>query len=263
MSSVSISLPPLHTLDPLHRFSNRATDYARCRPSYPQAAIACLFEGLGEPGKLAIADIGAGTGISARLMADWGAKVWAIEPNEAMRSVAEPHPGVNFEAGTAEQTGLMNQSVNLVTAFQAFHWFEPVATLNEFHRILQPAGRVAIIWNDRDLHDPLTWDYTQVIRRASDQHLFDRKDRKCADALYHHPHFCNVREHQFVYYQPLTLPELIGLVLSSSYIPRSGPACDQLLVDLQELFTQWTAKTGSAHFTLAYHTNVYLADRVR
>ena len=31
--------PPLHTLNPLSRFSDRAVHYAKYRPSYPEAAL--------------------------------------------------------------------------------------------------------------------------------------------------------------------------------------------------------------------------------
>ncbi|MBE9141178.1 hypothetical protein IQ254_28925 [Nodosilinea sp. LEGE 07088] len=68
---------PLHTLNPLGRFSDRAADYARYRPSYPEGAIAAMLADRGDPRSLVVADIGAGTGISSRLLADWGPRVTA------------------------------------------------------------------------------------------------------------------------------------------------------------------------------------------
>jgi ubiquinone/menaquinone biosynthesis C-methylase UbiE len=163
--------PLLHTQNPQQRFSNRAEDYAKYRPSYPTAAIDQILAGLDQP---VAADIGAGTGISARLLADRGAKkVWAIEPNSAMYAVAKPHPHVEFQQGSAEQTGLASQSVDLITCCQAFHWFEPIATLAEFHRILQPAGRLALMWNERDQTDPFTQEHNEIIRVAADRQYFD------------------------------------------------------------------------------------------
>lgn len=69
---------PLHQLQPLERFSERADDYARYRPSYPEAALNALWADL-DP-LLQAADIGAGTGIGSRLLADRGVRVVAIEP---------------------------------------------------------------------------------------------------------------------------------------------------------------------------------------
>ena len=75
-------------MNPLSRFSDRAADYAKYRPSYPEEAIATIMEGLGNPSQLVAADIGAGTGISSRLLAERGVRVLAIEPNTEMREAA-------------------------------------------------------------------------------------------------------------------------------------------------------------------------------
>ncbi|HWT05379.1 MAG TPA: SAM-dependent methyltransferase, partial [Xanthomonadales bacterium] len=65
------------------RFADRAGDYVAGRPSYPAAALDALFDGLGDAGDVLAADLGAGTGISSRLLAERGAQVLAIEPNQA------------------------------------------------------------------------------------------------------------------------------------------------------------------------------------
>jgi SAM-dependent methyltransferase len=46
-------------------------------------------------------------------------------------------------------------SVDLVTAAQAFHWFDVDRARAECLRVLAPPGKVALIWNDRDMGDPL------------------------------------------------------------------------------------------------------------
>ncbi len=138
---------PLHTMAPTSRFANRAEDYKKFRPTYPAAAIDAVIEGLAEARTLTAADIGAGTGISSRLLADRGVRVIAIEPNAAMREAAEPHPLVQWREGTAERTGLGDHAVDLVVCAQAFHWFEPVAAVREFGRVLKRGGRLALMWN--------------------------------------------------------------------------------------------------------------------
>lgn len=254
------NLPPLYAQNPLERFSNRAADYAKYRPTYPAAAIDYLLAGLPQPDQLAVADVGAGTGISARLLADRGAQVWAIEPNAAMREAAEPHPRVEVLAGTAEQTGLPDRSVDLVLCAQSFHWFEPIAALSEFQRILHPAGRVALMWNDRDQTDELTRDYSAIIDRAADRQVFDRSDRKSSDALAESRLFTHYRAHSFAHVQPLSPTQLMGLALSASYIPKQGAAYDRLLIDLQQLCDRWTVRSNDGLVYLAYQTHVYLAE---
>lgn len=257
MNETNSEAMPLHTMNPLSRFSDRAADYAKYRPSYPDKAIATLLEGLGNPSQLVAADIGAGTGISSRLLADRGVHVLAIEPNAAMREAALLHPLVEFRNGTAEATDLPNASVDLVTCFQAFHWFDAQPTLLEFHRILKPSGRLAVVWNDRDRDDEFTQSYTQLVKIASNNHPAESR-LISVDPLLSNPLFPNVRCRTFTYRQELDLEGLIGRAQSVSYIPREGPAQQQLVSSLQELYDRDRNEDGFVYMT--YRTNVYLAN---
>ena len=73
-----------------------------------------------------------------------GCTVHGVEPNKEMREAAEGLLAgyANFRSvnGTAEATTLADQSVDFVTAAQAFHWFKPAPTRAEFTRILRPGG---------------------------------------------------------------------------------------------------------------------------
>src|SRR6266568_4325936 len=115
--------------DAKQRFSNRVADYARYRPGYPPAVLDLLRTECGlRPGHV-IADIGSGTGLLSELLLKNGNRVFGVEPNEAMRQAGEEHlasyDGFTSVNGSAEATTLLNASVELVTAAQAFHWFEP------------------------------------------------------------------------------------------------------------------------------------------
>lgn len=140
--------------DATDRFSNRVADYVRARPGYPSAVIDALRDRAGLNGATVVADVGAGTGIFARQLLDEAeCEVIGVEPNEAMRiaMIAAIGPRDRFRAvaGTAEATTLDEGSVDLVTAAQAFHWFDRAAFRRECTRILRPGGRVAILFNDR------------------------------------------------------------------------------------------------------------------
>ena len=244
---------PLYQLDPLNRFSDRASHYAKYRPSYPAEAIDQIFAGLGEPAQLAAADIGAGTGISSRLLANRGVTVWAIEPNSEMSAAAETHPQVTYQVATAEQTGLPNVSIDLVTCFHSFHWFDPKPTLAEFRRILKPSGRLALVWNNRDLNDPFTHEYGELMQRASNKHsALDRPE-----VFPENPNFINVREFCFLSQQALDQTGLIGNAKSRSYIPQAGLDYERLLVGLNGLYERW-ADEGLVY--LKYQTKVFLAS---
>jgi SAM-dependent methyltransferase len=57
--------------------------------------------------------------------------------------------------GTAERLPLGDATADAITAAQAFHWFATATALAEFRRVLRPGGRLAIVWNTRDLTQPL------------------------------------------------------------------------------------------------------------
>ncbi len=257
MKETNAESTPLHTLNPLARFSDRADDYAKYRPSYPPLAIDAILEGLGNLSQLLAADIGAGTGISSRLLAERGVRVIAIEPNAAMREAAEPHPLVEFRDGSAEATNLPDASVDLITCFQAFHWFNPEPTLLEFHRILKRSGRLAVVWNDRDQEDEFTQSYTHLIKIASNNHPAESR-MVSVDPLLKNPLFPRIHCHTFIYRQELDLDRLIGRVMSASYIPRQGEAQRKLVASLKELYTRTCNENGFVYLT--YRTSVYLAN---
>ena len=113
------------TLSSVTRFTDRASDYVKYRPTYPAAAIDAILDGLGSPAEIVAADVGAGTGISARLLGDRGVRVLAVEPGDAMRAAAAPHANVTWTIGSAEATDLAPESLDLVLCAQSFHWFQP------------------------------------------------------------------------------------------------------------------------------------------
>nr|WP_290221399.1 class I SAM-dependent methyltransferase [Trichocoleus desertorum] len=248
--------PPLHTLNPLSRFSDRAVDYAKYRPSYPEATIALLLQGLGEPSQLLAADMGAGTGISSRLLAEQGVHVFAIEPNVDMQKAAIPHVLVEFRTATAEQNKLPSATVDLVTCFQSFHWLQPEHSLAEFHRILKPSGHLALVWNERDRSDEFTAAYSRLMREASKHHPAEAK-LGAVEPLLTSPYFTHIQQHTLPYQQILDLAGLLGRAQSVSYAPSSGEAKERLLANLQQLHEHWADARGLVELT--YQTNVYLA----
>ncbi|MDV2996473.1 MAG: putative methyltransferase [Chroococcidiopsis sp. SAG 2025] len=247
---------PLYAMNPVDRFSDRVGDYVKYRPSYPQAAIERVLEGL-SPSQTIAADIGAGTGIAARLLAEKGVRVIAIEPNVPMRQAAAPHALVEFRDGTAETTGLADAAVDLVTCFQSFHWFDPEPTLLEFRRILTEEGRLAVVWNERDRHDEFTAEYTHLIKVASGYHPAEQR-RMAIEPLLRSSLFADVQQYRFAYQQPLDFDGVVGRAMSTSYIPRTGAAYERLIADLRQLYAKNCNDNGFV--TLVYTTSVFLTQ---
>jgi ubiquinone/menaquinone biosynthesis C-methylase UbiE len=144
--------------DSKERFSDRVDDYRKYRPGYPEAVLQVLEERCGLSPSSVVADIGSGTGILTGMLLSKAHTVYAVEPNAPMRSAAEEdyrdHPAFRSVAGSAEATTLPSRSVDLITAAQAFHWFDPEKAKAEFRRILRKEGNIALIWNERMIPKP-------------------------------------------------------------------------------------------------------------
>lgn len=225
-------------IDPTERFSERAAEYVLGRPSYPVEAIDALFEGFGDPLKLRVADLGAGTGISSRLLAERAGSTIAVEPNAAMRASAEPFPRLEWRDARAEATGLPDGSVDLVTAFQAFHWFDAPAALAEIERILRPGGRAALLYNERDERDPFTAAYGELVRT----HATDESEARRADGRLTFLAYSGWKKVRFAPYpnaQRLDRTGLFARVGSTSYLPHKGEAARRLREELEALFERF------------------------
>jgi SAM-dependent methyltransferase len=248
----------LGSMNPTGRFSDRARDYRLHRPDYPAAALDAILEGLGDPARLIAADVGAGTGISARQLAARGVRVLAVEPNAPMRAAAEPHERVEWRDGTAEGTGLAEESVHLVLCAQAFHWFRVPESLAEFHRVLKPEGLLALMWNTRDPADPVTRGYTAALHAVQGEHPAERLPFD-PGALAASGRFTAPRALRFSHGQVLDLEGLIGRATSASYVPRDGESFVQLRERLVALWERERDAAGA--ITMRYVTEVFLAGR--
>src|SRR5205085_10926402 len=121
-------------------------DYIRYRPTYPTDVLRILQHDAGLTPSSIIADIGSGTGISAKIFLNHGNTVYGVEPNRPMREAAEQllRGESRFHSidGSAECTTLSSSLVDFIVAGQAFHWFYRTKARTEFVRILRPHGWV-------------------------------------------------------------------------------------------------------------------------
>jgi SAM-dependent methyltransferase len=137
-------------------FDRAADAYEHGRPGYPPPAVRWLTRALGlGPGSVVV-DLAAGTGKLTRELILTGAQVIAVEPVAGMRAVlGESCPKADALDGTAEAIPLATASADAITVAQAFHWFDGERALAEIHRVLRPTGKLALIWNLRDMRQPL------------------------------------------------------------------------------------------------------------
>lgn len=132
-------------------YPSRAGMYVRGRPDYPPEILEWLRQRLRLEAGKSVVDLGAGTGKFTNYLARTGAHVIAVEPVRQMREqLAGLLPDVEVREGTATAIPLPDNSVDVLTCAQSFHWFATRAALAEIHRVLKPGGRLGLIWNMRD-----------------------------------------------------------------------------------------------------------------
>lgn len=223
------------------RFDGLADDYARYRPSYPDGVCDLLTNELCLGAGDVVCDLGSGTGIFAELCLDRGLNVFAVEPNRDMRSIAHGRLGERsgFAAidGSAEATTLPDDHVDVVTAAQAFHWFEPSATAREARRIGRSGVRGLVVWNARR-HSGSAFlaAYEAFLRRWGTDYTRIADLYGDADALSRFFGGTYTRR-VFTLTQTLDLAGLRGRLRSVSYVPSVGHERHAPMMEaLSELF---------------------------
>jgi ubiquinone/menaquinone biosynthesis C-methylase UbiE len=245
--------------DPRERFTAAADLYHRHRPSYPAALIDWILTtaSLVPPAK--VADIGCGTGISTRLLADRGFDVVGVDPNEEMLARARDAAGARYQKGEAAATGLPDRSVDLVTVAQAFHWFDVPRALAEIARILRPGRWSAAFWNVRALTTAFMVEYDELLRRYSHEYAILESHEQAGRRIAASPGVLDLREAEFASAQRLGLESFLGRVYSSSYVIHGVEDRDVFARALGDLFDRHQ-KSGIVE--LRYRT-VGLCWRVR
>jgi SAM-dependent methyltransferase len=231
-----------------------AVVYDRGRPGYPAAGVEYASEGLRGRAALRAADLGAGTGKLTQALVAAGLGTIAVEPATGMLKLlkhAVPHATVL--AGSAEQLPLPDGSVDLVTAGQAFHWFDQDRALPEIARVLRPGGRLALFYNTRD--DAVRWvkaladlvgDHADY---ASSNHRLEPYD---LGPLFE---FDGLR--QFPYEQELDAAGLADLVGSRSYVLLMAPDERAALLErVRGLARTHPDLVGRQHFFMPYVSRV-------
>jgi len=245
--------------DPTERFSNRVENYVKYRPGYPPEILRLFDEEIGLTADSIIADIGSGTGISARMFLENGNRVFAVEPNDAMRAAADAslssYQNYYSVKGTAENTTLAEDSIDIAIAAQAFHWFDIEPTRAEFERIVKQKGYIALIWNEPELDTtPFLIEYEAFLNKYADDYANVRHDNVNNETLniFFRGAF-NTRE--FANRQVLDIEGLRGRILSSSYMPTPEAANYWMMnKDLVSLFAK---HAESDRIEVLYRTKIY------
>ena len=123
-------------------FSGHAAGYARYRPGYPEAMIAQILAQV--HGRQAAWDCATGNGQAAILLAPHFDRVYATDISQQQLSLAPQHPSIHYSVSPAETTSFEDNSFDLITVAQAYHWLSFTAFHNEAARVGRPGCLIAI-----------------------------------------------------------------------------------------------------------------------
>jgi SAM-dependent methyltransferase len=239
-------------------FERGVGDYERGRPGYAPDAVEWLVRQFDAGPGTRLVDLAAGTGKLTRELLRTGAHVVAVEPVPAMRAaLGESCPGAEVLDGTAETMPLPAESVDGVTVAQAFHWFDGERALAEIHRVLRAQGRLAVVWNVRELEQPVQWELERILDRyrgATPSHRSGKWRQSFASTEL----FRAAGNERFPHVQPLDSDGLVARVASISFIAAlTAPDRERVLDEVRAI-----ADAQGGRIDLAYHTEVFVYDRI-
>jgi SAM-dependent methyltransferase len=256
MSDDSAGPPPtVRWEDRRLAFGGWAGAYDRWRPGYPVEAVRWLLDhGAPGGGALDVVDLASGTGRLGAVVAGLGHRVVAVEPDEAMRAVAEQVlPGLT-RLGTAEGTGLPAGCADAVVVGQAFHWFDVDRALPEIARVLRPGGVLGVVWNIRD--ERVDW-----VRRFVEAVGGEDRMASMRSALRLSGAYGPVDRATFPHSQELDPDGLVALAESYSYVALR-PDRSAVVEAIRALTATHPDLAGRDRFALPYLSNCFRAVRL-
>ena len=247
-------------MKPTERFSSRVDAYQKYRPGYPESLLKEIQKQTELGPTAVIADFGSGTGILTQQLVQAGYEVFGVEPNREMREAAEAQladePCFTSVDGSAEESRLESASIDLITAAQAFHWFNTDTAKQEFRRVLKTDGKLALIWNKRKVSQPFQQTYDAILRELAPE--YGKVNHMNLTTTDIEGFFAAGSMQRFVFdnSQQLDFAALMGRLKSSSYCPEeNSPQFIPLATELLSLFDQY-AVDGRIEFE--YDTELYL-----
>jgi SAM-dependent methyltransferase len=217
-------------------FGAYAATYDAVRPEWPSKTVAWM---LGSPTTATVCrvvDLGAGTGKGSRAIAALGHEVIAVEPSDGMRETlrlslesipAKVARRITTLPGGAEDIPVENGSVDAVTVFQAWHWFDAKAAAAECARVLRQGGWLSMGWHHRSEDVAWSLELSDIVERR--ENLPDEHDAPKVG-----PEFEPFETELFTYGIRQSVEDLVLLASTWSYV-AIHPERDRVLADVRAL----------------------------
>ncbi len=175
-------------------FGKLSQAYSVARLGYPQVVIDNVVSFADKKAK--ILDIGCGTGIATRQLAQNGFKVFACDSDKKMIEEANKYPKENIRYYTADAKSLPfdNESFDLVTAFGAFHWFCDEVSITEIRRAMKRDSIFCVV-NKNDVGN-FKKDFSNIIYKIISKKVSSVKDAYDPTSILKKYGFMDVKENK-------------------------------------------------------------------
>lgn len=241
-------------------FGAVAGAYAEHRPDYPVDAVRWCVAPLGRDiAGLRVLDLGAGTGKLTATLAQIGAAVTAVEPDEAMLGeLRHALPSVRALSGPAEAIPLPDASVDAVLCGQAMHWFDMSRAVPEIARVLVPGGVLGALWNSDD--DRVEWvaGLQEAAEGAASPSLSRRRSEAAGFSTeqFGTELFGPAERAEFPHSQRLNADTLVALIGTHSHVLIMDPARRERLTGQVRSYLASRPETAAGEFKLPMVTSV-------
>ena len=242
-------------------YSELAKAYLK-RPDYSNDAIDTIFTTANlDPSQLTICDIGAGVAHLTLKLAERGAKVTAVEPNDAMRELGIKRtrhlPNVNWVEGTGEDTTLEANQFDFVSFGSSFNVVDTNKALAEVKRICKPNAWFTCMWNHRDLKDEIQASIEAIIVGEINGYNYGARREDQTNKLVASNLFNEIKKIEGQIQHEMTTEEIIEAWRSHATLERQAGSKFQTIIEKIDAYLK---RLKVPTIFVPYTTRVWLAQ---
>jgi SAM-dependent methyltransferase len=223
------------------------------------ARLAAKEAGLGRSDR--IADMGAGTGRVANAFAQLGYQVDAIEPCKEMSFIgrgATARLPVRWHSTSAEDSGLADATCAMVSFGSSFNVVRTGAAIKEAARLLRPRGHLVVIYNHRELDDPLQCAIESCIAAMLPGFDHGARRRDVAPALESGGLFHMHSYHELPFRHRSPCAEFVaGFHAHATLVRQAGTRIDEIIDEIQGTAQSYCLADGSV--SIPFRTRIWIA----
>ncbi len=231
------------------------------RPDYAQSAIDKMLKTAGVKQGDTVCDVGAGAAHLTIKLAEYGLKVCAVEPNDAMRANGikrtSQFPNVSWHEGVGEHTGMEDNAFELVTFGSSFNVCDRQLALKESARILKLNGWFACMWNHRDLEDPLQQEIESVLKKHIKDYSYGTRREDQTNVIEESELFGKVTYLEGTVVHEIPAKDFIEGWKSHGTVYRQSPEKFQLINDEIKKIVE---SVGTENVKVPYTTRIWMAQ---